>query len=65
MMSETNIRDHFGATHTDVCTIDEAEEIEECNCRDDVQINLQAKSSLSSWVELYQRSAMSLQAMSF
>ena len=44
---------------TDVCTVDEAEEIEEGDGRNDVEIDLQAESGFGGSVEDHERASIS------
>jgi hypothetical protein len=49
---------------TDIGTINEAEEIEEGDGGNDVQIDLPAKPRFGSWVELHERATIPLTVVS-
>jgi hypothetical protein len=45
---------------TDVCAVDEAEQVQESNCGDDEKVNLCAQASFGDWVEGDERLAISM-----
>lgn len=46
--------------HTNVGSVDEAEEIEQCDGRNDAEVNLPSKPGFGLWVEFDQSSSISV-----